>query len=72
MRGTSAGGILGPDLTHFANRTTIAAGALPNTPANLDRWLDNPQAIKPGVAMPRVPLTSVERHQLVAMLEQPR
>ncbi|MBX7500406.1 cytochrome c oxidase subunit II [Qipengyuania sp. YG27] len=68
-RGTAAGGIIGPDLTHFASRRTIAAGWMPNTPANLDRWLTNPQAIKPGVDMPRVQLTPNERKRIVTWLE---
>jgi cytochrome c oxidase subunit 2 len=69
VRGTSAGGIAGPDLTHFGARGTIAAGWEPNTPANLDAWLVNPQAVKPGVDMPRVQLTTSERGRLVAWLE---
>ena len=31
VRGTGAGGAIGPDLTHVASRRTIAAGMLPNT-----------------------------------------
>lgn len=68
-RGTGAGGIVGPDLTHFGSRSTIASGTLPNTAANLDSWLTDPQAIKPGVDMPRVQLTENERHRMVAWLE---
>ena len=33
-----ANGQVGPPLTHFARRTVIA-GMLPNTPANLVRWI---------------------------------
>ncbi len=68
-RGTGAGGIAGPDLTHFGSRDTIAAGTMANTPANLDDWLADPQKVKPGVAMPRVQLTANERHRIVAYLE---
>ena len=46
--GTKAVGLLGPNLTHFGSRTTIAAGMLDNTPDNLSKWLHNPEAIKPG------------------------
>jgi len=35
IRGTSASGVAGPDLTHLASRSTIAAGILPNTLGNL-------------------------------------
>ena len=51
--GTSAvGGDVGPDLTHLAGRTTIAAGTLPNTVDALARWITNPQAEKQGTPMP--------------------
>jgi cytochrome c oxidase subunit 2 len=30
----------------------IAAGARPNSLANLEGWIANPQALKPGAAMP--------------------
>jgi cytochrome c oxidase subunit 2 len=58
VRGTTAGGAAGPDLTHFASRRTIAAGRLANTPANLAGWMANPQGFKPGTRMPAVQLTS--------------
>lgn len=69
VRGTDSGGILGPDLTHVGSRATLAAAVLPNTPAALDQWLADPQAVKPGALMPRVPLTTVERARLVNWLE---
>ena len=68
VRGTPAGGILGPDLTHFASRDTIAAGVLPNTPANRNLWVAETQRIKPGVLMPTVPLTDYDRSAVVAYL----
>jgi cytochrome c oxidase subunit 2 len=58
VRGTPAGGNLGPDLTHVASRRTLAAGLLPNTPGHLGGWISNPQALKPGTRMPRVPMSS--------------
>ena len=39
IRGTSAGSHVGPDLTHLASRSTIAAGMLPNTVGNLGGWI---------------------------------
>ncbi len=69
MRGTNANGIYGPDLTHFGSRTTIAAGMMPNTPANLDHWLADTQGVKPGAQMPQVPMTPIERVQVVQWLE---
>jgi cytochrome c oxidase subunit 2 len=60
VRGTLAGGRLGPDLTHLASRRTLAAGLLPNTSGHLGGWVANPQALKPGSHMPRVPLSRDE------------
>jgi len=67
--GTDADGQTGPNLTHFAQRATIAAGTLRNTPANLSRWLADPQAVKPGTNMPQVPMSPADRQALVAYLE---
>jgi len=69
VRGTGAGGIMGPDLTHFAGRSTIAAGLLPNSPDALERWIADPQSLKPGAEMPQVPLTAADRQLLVGYLE---
>lgn len=52
IRGTQARGVIGPDLTHVASRTTIAAGTLPTTLGSIAGWITNPQALKPGAAMP--------------------
>jgi cytochrome c oxidase subunit 2 len=52
VRGTSANGQVAPDLTHVGSRLTIAAGTLPNTLGNLEGWIANAQAIKPGAKMP--------------------
>jgi len=45
-------GVIGPNLTHIATRTTIAAGLFPNDPRHLARWIKNAPEMKPGVAMP--------------------
>ena len=52
IRGAGAGGIVAPDLTHLAARTTIAAGTLPNRRGELAGWIANAQGIKPGNQMP--------------------
>lgn len=70
VRGTPARGQVGPDLTHLASRLSLAAGTLPNTPANLARWLKNPQAVKPGCLMPNLYLTDQQVRSLVAFLER--
>jgi cytochrome c oxidase subunit 2 len=68
IRGTAAGGRTGPDLTHIAGRSTIAAGTLINNSSNLKSWIAHPQQIKPGNKMPEVPLTAPELDALVAYL----
>lgn len=67
IQGVSAGG-LGPDLTHFGSRTTLAAGLLPNGPQTVAAWLKDPQAIKPGAKMPNLGLTDEEARALAAYL----
>jgi cytochrome c oxidase subunit 2 len=68
IQGMPAGGRVGPDLTHFATRRTIAAGTLPNTPGNLGGWISDPQHIKPGNLMPAVRLQGDELNALVRYL----
>ncbi|WP_247528230.1 cytochrome c oxidase subunit II [Bradyrhizobium sp. 199] len=70
ISGTLAGGQFGPDLTHIGSRTTIAAGTLPNTPATLGAWIADPQHIKPGSLMPKMPLQSGELITIIHYLEQ--
>jgi cytochrome c oxidase subunit 2 len=55
VRGTSATGELGPDLTHVASRAALAAGTLPNTLAAMEAWITNAQSLKPGALMPSMP-----------------
>jgi cytochrome c oxidase subunit II len=69
IRGTTAGARLGPDLTHFATRSTIAAGTMPNTPVDLARWITDPQHLKPGARMPATGLSTADMQALVAYLE---
>jgi cytochrome c oxidase subunit 2 len=45
-------GVIGPNLTHFGGRTTLAAAYYPNEPRYLARWIKNARAMKPGVVMP--------------------
>ena len=60
IRGTPAAGTTGPDLTHVASRSEIAAGARPNTPADLAEWITDPHTIKDGVEMPATQLSPAE------------
>ncbi|HVI28660.1 cytochrome c oxidase subunit II [Hansschlegelia sp.] len=70
IRGTSAAAVFGPDLTHLASRSMLAAGAAPMTPGGLGGWIADPQTVKPGSKMPRVPLSGPELVALVAYLEE--
>jgi cytochrome c oxidase subunit 2 len=69
IKGTKAIGKFGPDLTHLASRSTIAAGVMTNTPENLKAWINDPQQIKPGCLMPSMKLGGKELDQLVSYLE---
>jgi cytochrome c oxidase subunit 2 len=68
VRGVSTQRV-GPDLTHFGSRTTLAAGILSNTSENLTTWLRDPPAVKPGTMMPALGLSSAQISELVAYLE---
>jgi cytochrome c oxidase subunit 2 len=68
IRGTTANGTLGPDLTHIADRTTIAAGLFETTRGSVAAWIADPQTLKPGNNMPIVPLTGGELRQLSAYM----
>jgi cytochrome c oxidase subunit 2 len=69
IRGTSASGVIGPDLTHLASRSTLGAGAAPNTPGHLAGWIIDSQAIKPGNLMPPVYLEGDDLQALLTYLE---
>jgi cytochrome c oxidase subunit II len=62
-------GYLGPNLSHIGSRSTIAAGVLKNDPANLARWITDPQEVKPGANMPALLLPGPQLNALVAYLE---
>jgi cytochrome c oxidase subunit II len=51
VRGHEGMGVTAPDLTHVGARTTIAAGLLENSKANLHRWITHPNEVKPGNKM---------------------
>jgi cytochrome c oxidase subunit 2 len=66
---TGADSRVAPDLTHVASRRQLGAGILENTPANMRRWLKNPQHIKPGSLMPDFNFTDQELDELREYLE---
>jgi cytochrome c2 len=67
----NADGQVGPPLATFAGRTMIA-GVLPNTPPNLVRWLEHPQAVVPGNAMPDTGLDDAQARDIAAYLYRGR
>lgn len=69
VRGTLAGAISAPDLTHVMSRHLLAAGTIPNTPGNLAGWVQNPQAIKPNTLMPNQYLSGEQLSDVLAYLE---
>ena len=70
IRGTQASyATIGPDLTHLATRSSLAGAEIPNTPSYLERWILNPQAIKPGDRMPDLGLTRTQAAEIVAYLD---
>jgi cytochrome c oxidase subunit II len=69
IRGTSAQGKFGPDLTHLMSREMLAAGAAPNSAENLRLWVRDPQRIKLGCLMPNMQMTDTEVDQIVAYLQ---
>ena len=52
IRGTSAAGTHGPDLTHVGSRLSLAAGTLPKNPGSIAGWIAGGQHLKPGNKMP--------------------
>jgi cytochrome c oxidase subunit 2 len=61
-------GLIGPNLANVGARHYIAAGWLKNTDENLERWIQNPQALKKGVLMPNLGVTAEESQALRAYL----
>jgi cytochrome c oxidase subunit 2 len=68
VRGTSAHGIVGPDLSHLMERRSIAAATLPNSIGALSGWISDPQHIKPGNLMPVLNLSGAELNSLRSFL----
>ncbi|HEY2760006.1 MAG TPA: cytochrome c oxidase subunit II [Pirellulales bacterium] len=60
VRGTTANGKFGPELTHFAARHTLGAGMFELTSENLEKWIADPQQMKSECLMPAFGLSSQE------------
>lgn len=76
IRGTSAQGDVGPDLTHFATRDAFAGDIFPRNDHNLRLWLTDAPAEKPGSKMPagvaQLGLTQTDITKLIAFLQSLR
>jgi cytochrome c oxidase subunit II len=70
VAGTKAVGKTAPrEMTQFTTYPTIAqVNGFTNNPDNLKKWLTNPQAVKPGTAMPNLQLKPQQIEDLVAYL----
>ena len=72
IRGTSAVGTYGPDLSDIGSRRTLGAGTIPNDTAGLAGWISNSQTIKPGNLMPPIALEPGELTAVLAYLQSLR
>jgi cytochrome c1 len=62
-----ADGLVGPPLTRFGARSYIA-GELANNADNLGRWIQDPQSVEPGTAMPNLGISEVDARDIAAYL----
>jgi cytochrome c oxidase subunit II len=69
VRGTTAWGRVGPDLTRLGARRTLAAGTFVNNRGNLAAWLVDPQSLKPGSFMPPTNLAPEDLQALLTYLQ---
>jgi cytochrome c len=60
-------GVVGPPLSGIAERVYLA-GHLENTPANMMRWIRDPQSVSPGTAMPELGVTEQDSRDIAAYL----
>jgi cytochrome c1 len=63
----SAVSTVGPPLTQIALRGYLA-GRLPNSPDNMVRWIQHPQHVEKGTAMPEMGVTDADARDITAFL----
>jgi cytochrome c len=61
--------MVGPPLDRMGMRSYIA-GTLPNSQQDLARWIQHPQKIHPGTAMPELGVTSRDAEDIAQYLEE--
>jgi cytochrome c oxidase subunit 2 len=70
IRGTTAQGTVGPDLTDVGSRARLGASTLLNTPRNMRAWIRDAQSFKSGISMPSFgSLSDVDVTALAVYLE---
>ena len=65
IRGATA--TVGPPLQAIARRQYLA-GQIPNTPANMVRWIQHPQSVERGTAMPDMGVSDGDARDIAAYL----
>ena len=63
----NADGTSAPSLEHWSWRRTFL-DTYPNTPANLERWLENPSHLKSGTSMPDLNVSPQDSRDIAAYL----
>jgi cytochrome c2 len=63
----TSSGMVGPPLDGVASRV-IVAGHLSNTPANMEKWIRDPQEVSPGTAMPDLNVGEKDARDITAFL----
>jgi cytochrome c len=58
---------VGPPLTGIASRYYLA-GEIPNTPENLEHWIQHPHQIEPHTLMPEMGVTDQDSRDIAAYL----
>ena len=66
--GTNGKGTLGPSLAGVASRAKISMDTVQNTPANLRRFIQTPQALNPESSMPPIGLPDADAQDITAFL----
>jgi cytochrome c1 len=62
-----ADALVGPSLEHVASRSYVA-GVLPNTPANVIRWIQDPPGVDHLTAMPNLGVTDSDARDIASYL----
>lgn len=66
VRGHFTASPIGPDLTHFGSRLSLAAGTLPISVAAIANFIRNPAMAKPGALMPAFESMPAEDADVIA------